>query len=97
MAKFNRAKFKARERTDEVMHTLHSDITWTLVHTIPRRWFVCHFCSLMKHLVNGAVSIIKHKSAGADEISRLILQWEAKTGKRCKELFTDRGGEYVGT
>jgi hypothetical protein len=27
MAKFNRTKFKTREKTDEVMHTLHSDIT----------------------------------------------------------------------
>jgi hypothetical protein len=45
---------------------------------------------------NGAVSIIKTKSAAADEIRRLILVWEAKTQKKCRVLFTDRGGEYVG-
>jgi hypothetical protein len=45
---------------------------------------------------NGAVSIIKTKSAAADEIRRLILIWEAKTQKKCRVLFTDRGGEYVG-
>jgi hypothetical protein len=95
MAKFNRAKFKARERTEEVMHTLHSDITgpWST----PSLGGGLYVVSLIDEASgNGGVSVIKHKSAGADEIRRLILQWEAKTGKRCKVLFTDRGGEYVG-
>mgnify|MGYP002141276194 CR=1 FL=1 len=42
------------------------------------------------------MSIIKTKSAAADEIRRMLLVWEAKTGKTCHVLFTDRGGEYVG-
>jgi hypothetical protein len=95
MAKFNRAKFKAKERTDEVMHRLHSDITgpWSTPSLGGGLYVISLIDEASSH---GAVSIIKHKSAGADEIRRLILQWEAKTGKRCKELFTDRGGEYVG-
>jgi hypothetical protein len=96
MAKFNRAKFKARERTEEVMHTLHSDITgpWST----PSLGGGLYVISLLDEASgNGAVSIIKSKSAGPDEIRRLILLWEAKTGKKCKVLFTDRGGEYVGT
>jgi hypothetical protein len=96
MAKFNRAKFKARERTEEVMHTLHSDITgpWST----PSLGGGLYVISLIDEASgHGAVSIIKSKSAGPDEIRRLILLWEAKTGKKCKVLFTDRGGEYVGT
>jgi transposase InsO family protein len=95
MAKFNRTKFKTREKTEEVMHTLHSDITgpWST----PSLGGGLYVVSLVDEASsNGAVSIIKTKSAAADEIRRLILVWEAKTQKKCRVLFTDRGGEYVG-
>jgi hypothetical protein len=77
------------------LHRLHSDITgpWST----PSLGGGLYVISVIDEASSyGVVSIIKHKSAGADEIRRLILQWEAKTGKMCKELFTDRGGEYVG-
>jgi transposase InsO family protein len=95
MAKFNRTKFKTREKTEEVMHTLHSDITrpWST----PSLGGGLYVVSLVDEASsNGTVSIIKTKSAAADEIRRLILIREAKTQKKCRVLFTDRGGEYVG-
>jgi hypothetical protein len=95
MAKFNRAKFKAKERTEVVLHRLHSDIT--VPWSTPSLGGGLYVISLIDEASSyGAVFIIKHKSDGADEIRRLILQWEAKTGNKCNELFTDRGGEYVG-
>jgi hypothetical protein len=95
MAKFNRAKFKRNvPRVEQVMHTLHSDITgpWP-VASIGGGVYVL---SLMDEASSrGGVSIIKSKDAAADELKRLILIWERDTGKKCHVLFTDRGGEYI--
>jgi hypothetical protein len=95
MAKFNRSKFdKSRTRTEEVMHTLHSDITgpWPTASLGGGQYCV----SLLDEASGkGGLSVIKNKDNAADELRRLILVWETKTGKKCRVLFTDRGGEYV--
>jgi hypothetical protein len=95
MAKFNRSKFdKSRTRTEEVMHTLHSDITcpWPTASLGGGQYCV----SLVDEASGkGGLSVIKSKDTASDELRRLILVWETKTGKKCRVLFTDRGGEYV--
>jgi hypothetical protein len=96
MGKFNRSKLTTKRiPTTEVMHTLHSDIqgpfgTATLAGG---KYAITLLDEATSH---SALSITKTKDAATDELRHMILRWEAKTGKKCQVLFTDRGGEYVG-
>jgi hypothetical protein len=97
MGKFNRTSLKSHTRipTDEVMHTLHSDIQGPL--SVPTLAGGKYVVTLIDEASSkGGVSIVRTKDAGSDELRRMILTWEAETGKKCHVLFTDRGGEYTG-
>jgi len=95
MAKHNRAPFKSRvEKPDDLMHTLGSDVCGPYpVETIGGGRYVTtlvDFCSS-----NTDVALGKRKSDAPNDLKRMILRWENITGKKCKFLFTDRGGEYI--
>jgi Reverse transcriptase (RNA-dependent DNA polymerase) len=52
---------------------------------------------LCEHSSYCDVAILKCKSDAPAALQRMITAWEVHTGQKCKFLFTDRGGEYVGS
>jgi hypothetical protein len=80
MGKFNRTSLKSHTRipTDEVMHTLHSDIQGPLpVPTLAGGKYVVTLIDEASS--KGGVSIVRTKDDGSDELRRMILTWEAET------------------
>jgi Integrase core domain. len=95
MAKHNRSPFRPkRDRAPEAMHTLHSDICGPYpVQSLGGGQYVVTLYD--EHTSYAAIAIMRKKSEAPEQIMKMILEWEAKTGKKCKFLFSDRGGEYT--
>jgi transposase InsO family protein len=96
MAKHNRSPFRSRrERAANPMDCLHSDTCGPYPVKSLGNGLYC--TTLLDECAGFAgVSIMKNKADIPDKIKHNIILWENKTGRKCKMLFTDRGGEYVG-
>ena len=94
MAKHRRASFKPREeRADELLHTLHSDV---VVLSVPSVEGCRYAVTLLDEWSNYAVvHVLRNKYQVEELLKATIVEWENHVGKRCKFLFTDRGGEYL--
>ena len=76
------------------MHTLHSDLCGPYpVKSLGGGQYVLTL--LDEHSGYAAVAILRLKSDAPAQLQQMILEWEAKTGLKCKNLFTDRGSEYT--
>jgi hypothetical protein len=95
MSKHNRSPFRARrERADTAMAVLHSDICGPYpIRSIGGSLYVLTLVDEYSGFC--AVSLLKDLKKAHEELMRMILEWESKTGKLCKMLFSDRGGTYV--
>jgi hypothetical protein len=95
MAKHSRSPFHLKhERATEPMWALHTDQCGP--YPVPTIGGAYYAQSLLdEHSGHGGMSILKKKSDGPPELKRMILAWEALTGKKCKILYSDRGGEYI--
>jgi len=95
MAKHRRAPFaKQLPKPVEPLHTMSTNICG------PYHVKTLNMCVYVLTLVDWctrykAVCLLQKKSETLHELKRLIMQWEALRGTRCKYLFSDRGGEYV--
>jgi hypothetical protein len=96
MAKHNRSPFHGKvDRPSEILHTVHSDVCGP--YPVPSLGGGAYVVTLVDDYSGKAeVSIVKSKDVVADELRRMILEWENTTGKKVKFLFSDRGGEYIG-
>jgi transposase InsO family protein len=95
MSKHNRSPFHPRqERADTPMAVLHSDICGPYpIRSIGGGIYVLTLVDEYSGFC--AVSILKNLKNAHEELKRMILEWEAKTGRLCKKLFSDRGGSYI--
>ena len=96
MAKMPKAAHKTREhKALEPLEVLHSDVCGQYpVKTLGGGQYVVTLLDEFTGFVT--VGILCSKKAASIWLRVTIEQWEAVTGKRCKVLYTDRGGEYVG-
>jgi transposase InsO family protein len=95
MSKHNRSPFHPRqERADAPMAVLHSDICGPYpIRSIGGGIYVLTLVDEYSGFC--AVSILKNLKNAHEELKRMILEWETKTGRLCKKLFSDRGGSYI--
>jgi transposase InsO family protein len=95
MAKHARSPFHSKpQRATRPLQALHCDLCGPYpVPTIGGGYYTQTV--LDEHGSYAGGSILKKKSDGPDELKRLILAWEADTGKKVTTLYTDRGGEFI--
>jgi transposase InsO family protein len=95
MGKHSRSPFHPKtERATEPMWALHTDHCGPYpVPTIGGGYYAQTL--LDESSGRCGCSIQKKKSDGPDNLKRMILSWEAETGKKCHILYSDRGGEYI--
>ncbi len=96
MAKHNRSPFRPkRERSTTPVEVLHSDICgpYPVYSLGGGKYVLTLLCEATSFC---GVAVLKQKSEAPPQIQRMINEWENVTTSKCKTLFTDRGGEYVG-
>jgi transposase InsO family protein len=95
MSRHNRSPFhERREKATEILHTVHSDVCGP--YSVPSLGGGAYVVTLVDEYSGKVdVSVVKSKDVVPDELRRMILTWENKTGKTVKVLFSDRGGEYI--
>ena len=95
MAKHNRAPAAVRrERAEHAMDVLHSDVIVYPTESLDGSKYAV---TLMDEYSGYAgIAVLKKKSAVEDVLRAAIIKWETLTNRRCRKLFTDRGGEYLG-
>jgi transposase InsO family protein len=95
MAKHARSPFHSKpQRATRPLVALHCDLCGPYpVPTIGGGYFTQTVLDEYASYAGG--SILKKKSDGPEELKRLILAWEAETGKKVTTLYTDRGGEFI--
>jgi hypothetical protein len=97
MAKHNRAPFqKNLPKPTEPMVMLGSDTCGPYpVESLGGGKYVLtlvDYCTTFTE-----TSVCKTKKELPDELKRMILAWETRTGKKVKYIFSDRGGEFIET
>jgi len=95
MAKHNRAPFaKEVAKPTEVLNTASTDIAGPYhVKTLNMCAYMITFADWFTQFV--VVALLRKKSDAFKELKRIIIALEAITGKKLKNLFSDRGGEYI--
>lgn len=95
MAKHQRSPSLPRpERADTVMQTLHSDVC---VYPEPSIEGGKYAVTLLdEYTAYCEVIVLRHKHEVSNALKGAISRWANITNHKCKTLFTDRGGEYIG-
>jgi Reverse transcriptase (RNA-dependent DNA polymerase)/GAG-pre-integrase domain/gag-polypeptide of LTR copia-type len=94
MAKHKRQGFSPREElAEDLLHTLHSDVEVMTDPSIEG----CRFAVTLldEYTDRCSAKVLRQKSQVEDYLKEEINVWENETGRRCKILYTDRGGEYL--
>ena len=94
MARHARAAAPPRtERAEQPLETLHSDVCVYPEASLAGESYAVTL--LDEYTGYAGVGTLHRKSDVEDFLKAAIVRWETATGKPCKRLFTDRGGEYL--
>jgi transposase InsO family protein len=95
MAKHQRAAASTKEDpAEKPIEISHSDVC---VYSTPALFGERYAVTLLDEYTNYVgVGLLLTKDQVEDVLKTAIAPWENKSGYKCKTLFTDRGGEYLG-
>ena len=95
MAKHRRAAALSKvDRPQSPMDTIHSDVCcYSEVGLDGSRYAVTMYDD---HTQYAGCATLTSKAAVDPALRAGISRWEAETGRKCRKLVTDRGGEYLG-
>ena len=96
MAKHAHAPHPTRQNQDIVFpgEVLHSDICGPYpVRALGGQQYVVTLLDQASDYA--AVGLLKTKDEASPKLKTLIQSWQSITGRKCKVLYSDRGGEYM--